>query len=139
MTPKNYLKILFFGRLRDFSEKIENEMPLFVKKCGRLGVRYTNIMPSIKDQDSGQGRTWQDTLSASDKISAETKLKNLNYSWKWLIDDSLKKTCRSEKNFIGIEGLPAEASDLGYFLGVQQDLHEVLQISFSLLSLHQKR
>ena len=28
MTSKNYLKILFFGRLRDFSEKIENEIPV---------------------------------------------------------------------------------------------------------------
>ena len=28
MTPKKYLKILLFGRLRDFSEKIENEIPV---------------------------------------------------------------------------------------------------------------
>ena len=52
-------------------ENLEDEISLFVKKCGELGVRYTNIIPSKKDQDSGQGRSWQDTLSVSDKISAE--------------------------------------------------------------------
>ena len=71
-------------------EKLEDEIPLFVKKCSELGVCYTNIMPSKKDQDSGQGRSWQDTLSVSDMISAETILKDLNYNWKWLDDDSLK-------------------------------------------------
>ena len=73
-------------------EKLENEIPLFVKKCGKLGVRYTSIMPSKEDQDSGQGRSWQDTLSAGDKMSAETILKEINYNWKWLDDDSIKVT-----------------------------------------------
>ena len=28
MTTKNHFKILFFGRLRDFSENIKNEIPV---------------------------------------------------------------------------------------------------------------
>ena len=32
-------------------EKLEDEISLFVKKCGELGVRYTNIIPSKKDQE----------------------------------------------------------------------------------------
>ena len=71
-------------------EKLENKVPLFLKKCATLGVRYTNIIPSKKDQDSGQGRSWQDTLSVSDKVSAEKLLKSLNYNWEWLKDGSIK-------------------------------------------------
>ena len=73
-------------------EELENDLPLFVKKIRKLGVRYTNVIPSEVDTGSGQGRSWQDTLSTSEKMSAETILKDLNYNWRWLDDDSLKIT-----------------------------------------------
>ena len=49
MTPKNYLKILFFGRLRDFSEKIENEIPVSNDmKCIEDVILYLDTLnPSL--------------------------------------------------------------------------------------------
>ena len=45
MTPKNYLKILFFGRLRDFSEKIENEIPVSDEiKCIEDVILYLDTL-----------------------------------------------------------------------------------------------
>jgi len=66
--------------------------PEFVARCERLGVRYTNVMPSMEDLESGQGRSWRSTLGADNKQAAEAKLKTLGYTWEWREDDSLKVT-----------------------------------------------
>ena len=49
-------------------------------------------MPASADLASGQGRSWQNTLGSTSKASAETRLKELNYSWEWLKDENLKVT-----------------------------------------------
>ena len=49
MTSKNYLKILFFGRLRNFSENIENEIPVSDEiKCIEDVILYLDTLnPSL--------------------------------------------------------------------------------------------
>ena len=49
MTPKNYFKILFFGRLRDFSKNIENEIPVSDEiKCVEDVILYLDTLnPSL--------------------------------------------------------------------------------------------
>ena len=45
MTSKNYLKILFFGRLRDFSENIETESPVSDEiKCIEDVILYLDTL-----------------------------------------------------------------------------------------------
>ena len=45
MTPKNYFKILFFGRLRDFSKNIENEIPVSDEiKCVEDVILYLDTL-----------------------------------------------------------------------------------------------
>ena len=45
MTPKNYFKILFFGRLRDFSENIKNEIPVSDEiKCVEDVIVYLDTL-----------------------------------------------------------------------------------------------
>jgi alpha-ketoglutarate-dependent taurine dioxygenase len=38
------------------------------------------------------GRSWQSTLRASTREAAEKRLRQLNYSWEWLPDGSLRAT-----------------------------------------------
>lgn len=73
-------------------ERLEIEIPQFVKDCEAKGVRYSNVMPAENDEASGQGRSWQSTLTASNSSQAEEKLSGLNYQWQWLSDGSLKVT-----------------------------------------------
>ena len=45
MTSKNYLKILFFGRLRNISENIENEIPVSDEiKCIEDVILYLDTL-----------------------------------------------------------------------------------------------
>ena len=45
MTPKNYFKILFFGRLRDFSKNIKNEIPVSDEiKCVEDVILYLDTL-----------------------------------------------------------------------------------------------
>ena len=45
MTPKNYFKILFFGRLRDFSKNIKNEIPVSDEiKCVADVILYLDTL-----------------------------------------------------------------------------------------------
>ena len=45
MTSKNYFKILFFGRLRDFSKNIENEIPVSDEiKCVEDVILYLDTL-----------------------------------------------------------------------------------------------
>lgn len=66
--------------------------PEFVRRCEQEGVRYTNVMPASADLASGQGRSWQSTLSVASRAEAEARLASLGYGFEWLADDSLRAT-----------------------------------------------
>lgn len=71
-----------------FAKQMPDVAADFVKK----GLKYTTYMPAENDADSGQGRSWKNTLSVESVDAAETKLRELGYSWEWLDDGSLKAT-----------------------------------------------
>lgn len=73
-------------------ERLVIERPTFVKSCEEKGLRYSNVMPASNDESSGQGRSWQSTLTATTVKEAEDRLTSLNYQWHWLGDGSLKVT-----------------------------------------------
>jgi len=73
-------------------QRLDAELPEFTAKCREFGARYTNVMPAAADAASGQGRSWQDTLTVSDRDAAEIRLADLGYSWEWQEGDSLKVT-----------------------------------------------
>lgn len=73
-------------------EKLTQANPDMAAKFETEGVRYTNIMPPAPDPESGQGRSWKDTLGAADKPAAEKRLGDLGYSFEWLPNDVLKAT-----------------------------------------------
>ncbi len=73
-------------------DQLRDQVPQFVADCEAKGVRYSQTMPEDEDMQSGQGRSWRSTLSAEDRLEAETKLHKLNYSWQWLADGSLQVT-----------------------------------------------
>lgn len=73
-------------------DRLKTEQPELVKAFRDKGVIYTNIMPTEPDPKSGQGRSWKDTLSVTTKKSAEARLKELGYDWKWQADNALKVT-----------------------------------------------
>lgn len=73
-------------------QRLDEELPEFTARCRKLGARYTNVMPASSDVASGQGRSWQDTLSVDGKEAAENRLRNLGYSWDWLDHGSLRVT-----------------------------------------------
>ncbi|MCK0127380.1 TauD/TfdA family dioxygenase [Erythrobacter sp. F6033] len=66
--------------------------PDFVARIEADGVRYTNVMPGNDDAGSGQGRSWRSTLSVKDRAEAEARLSDLDYSWEWQADESLRAT-----------------------------------------------
>ena len=71
-------------------ERLETACPQFIQACEEKGLRYTNIMPSDDDPNSGMGRSWKSTLGVNDQSEAEDRLRNLSYSWEWLENDCLK-------------------------------------------------
>ena len=73
-------------------ERLIETAPETAAKFEALGVRYTNIMPPAPDSESGQGRSWRDTLGAADKAGAEKRLTDLGYSFTWNPDNSLRAT-----------------------------------------------
>ncbi len=73
-------------------DRLASEVPDFVKRVEREGVRYTNVMPGNDDAGSGQGRSWRSTLSVADRTGAEARLKDLGYSWEWQEGQSLRAT-----------------------------------------------
>lgn len=64
--------------------------PEFARNCQTKGLKYSNVMPAENDAASGMGRSWQSTLAAPDRQSAEQRLAKLGYSWQWLEDGSLR-------------------------------------------------
>jgi alpha-ketoglutarate-dependent taurine dioxygenase len=73
-------------------KRLEAELPAFAADCRSKGLRYTNVMPSSNDPNSGMGRSWQSTLATSTRAEAEARLIKLNYSWQWLDNDELRVT-----------------------------------------------
>lgn len=72
--------------------QLKEACPEFIEACEALGLKYTNVMPGEDDPESGMGRSWQSTLGVSTREAAESRLKELDYSWEWLEDDCLKAT-----------------------------------------------
>lgn len=68
---------------------LEARNPSFVTKLRTVGVKYRNSMPSEANLESGQGRSWKDTLTVSSKPEAEQKLSALGYRFNWLEDGGL--------------------------------------------------
>src|SRR6266700_2191949 len=73
-------------------ERLSAQCPQFARNCASKGLRYSNVMPAENDATSGMGRSWQSTLRATTREAAEKRLKELNYSWQWLEDGSLRAT-----------------------------------------------
>ena len=73
-------------------DKLAQQCPQFARDCEAKGLQYTNVMPAANDANSGMGRSWQSTLRATTRESAEARLKSLRYSWQWLDDGSLRAT-----------------------------------------------
>ena len=73
-------------------QQLREQLPEFVTDCENKGVRYSQTMPLVEDLASGQGRSWQSTLSADNREQAEAKLAHLNYHWQWQEDGSLTVT-----------------------------------------------
>ena len=73
-------------------DRLKKEQPELVKAFRDKGVTYTNVMPAEPDPESGQGRSWKDTLSAQTKKAAEVRLNELGYSWEWQEGGALKAT-----------------------------------------------
>lgn len=69
---------------------LEKTDPELARDFLHKGLKYTTHMPALDDIHSGQGRSWQSTLSVANKAEAEEKLKELGYSWSWQDDNSLK-------------------------------------------------
>lgn len=73
-------------------EKLAKQCPDFARDCQTKGLRYTNVMPSANDPNSGMGRSWQSTLRTESQAGAEERLRSLGYSWEWLADGCLRAT-----------------------------------------------
>jgi len=65
------------------------QQPQQCEKLERLGIKYTTRMPAENVPESGQGRSWRDTLSVENREQAEAKLSKLGYSWQWHDDGSI--------------------------------------------------
>jgi hypothetical protein len=73
-------------------ERLKARCPAFAGDCESKGLKYTNVMPAEDDANSGMGRSWQSTLRAQMPEQAESRLRQLGYSWEWLEDGSLRAT-----------------------------------------------
>ncbi|MEZ5943829.1 MAG: TauD/TfdA family dioxygenase [Planctomycetaceae bacterium] len=73
-------------------DRLKQECPEFLQKCEDAGLKYTNVMPSDNDAQSGLGRSWKSTLGVETKEEAEGRLRDLGYSWEWQEDGCLKAT-----------------------------------------------
>ena len=76
-------------------EEILKEDPALINKFIEHGVIYHSTMSNGDELVSGQGRSWQKTLGVFSKDEAESKLRNLGYSWNWIEGDNLSVTTRA--------------------------------------------
>lgn len=72
----------------DLYDRIEREMPEFVRELEAKGVLYTRYM-SEYDMNDGNGRGWKNSLWASTKQQAENEMIKLGLSWEWLPNECL--------------------------------------------------
>ena len=104
-TPQSPSKLFFFChsaaesggatpicRSDHLFDAIQMRKPELAKEFIDKGIRYTTYMPAENNSDSGQGRSWKDTLSVASIADAEAKLQDLAYSWQWLEDGTLEAT-----------------------------------------------
>jgi alpha-ketoglutarate-dependent taurine dioxygenase len=73
-------------------ERLRELRPRFAADCESLGLRYTNVMPSADDPQSGMGRSWQSTLRVANQAEAEERLQQLGYHGEWQEDGCLRAT-----------------------------------------------
>ncbi len=70
--------------------RLQQDNPDLAKRLLEKGVKYSINMPAQDNPESGQGRSWKNTLSVDTINAAEAKLEALGYSWEWGNDNSLK-------------------------------------------------
>lgn len=68
---------------------LEAQNPSFTAMLREVGVKYRNSMPAEANLQSGQGRSWKDTLTVNNEQEAEEKLSTLGYRYNWLDDGGL--------------------------------------------------
>ncbi len=73
-------------------DRLTVQSPEFTRHCVEKGLRYSNVMPSENDFNSGMGRSWQSTLGAKTREEAERRLHALDYECEWLDDGCLRAT-----------------------------------------------
>src|SRR5262245_10891308 len=73
-------------------QRLAAAQPAFAQDCESKGLKYSNVMPSANDPNSGMGRSWQSTLRATACEQAESRLQSLRYSWQWLEGGNLRAT-----------------------------------------------
>lgn len=73
-------------------DRLSEQKPQFARDCESKGLKYTNVMPAASDASSGMGRSWQSTLNATTREQAESRLRQLRYTWQWQPDGSLRAT-----------------------------------------------
>ena len=71
---------------------LREEHPVLFQAFDQRGLKYTTTMPADDDHASGQGRSWQSTLSVQSKAEAEARLTQMGYTFLWQQDDSLVTT-----------------------------------------------
>ena len=64
-------------------DALAEKRPELVAAFKAKGVRYSHTMPGAPDAQSGQGRSWRDTLGADTREAAEARLSELGYIWEW--------------------------------------------------------
>lgn len=73
-------------------DRLKAACPQFIADCEQKGLKYSNVMPEADDAKSGMGRSWKGTLGVETREQAETRLRELNYTWQWSDDGSLRVT-----------------------------------------------
>lgn len=73
-------------------EQLFSRYPEFASEVAEKGLQYSNVMPGETDLQSGMGRSWQSTLRSQTREAAEKRLSDLNYTWEWQTDGSLRAT-----------------------------------------------
>ena len=73
-------------------ERLTEQLPNFASSCRDKGLKYSLTMAGESDESSGMGRSWQSTFSAESREAAETRMRELGYSWQWQDSGDLRAT-----------------------------------------------
>jgi hypothetical protein len=71
-------------------DRLTEQLPDFASTCRNKGLKYSLTMAGESDEASGMGRSWQSTFSAESREAAETRMKELGYSWQWQENGDLR-------------------------------------------------